>query len=205
GPRALPTSALPAVRLSWARSTKASPSAPLWRRSTRWSSSTIWASAPKAPTTTSIASKRDAPCSTRPRPSRTSREATSTMTRSSSCVAIRRAAKPPPRPWSSPRNGRRSSTSPPPRREPCPRIATAEALGCAEYGAPDLNTASASEGAVPADLYDTFSKLSSVYTAFLLYGIDAFAQQSGIELSDHLNEKGLDAVKSASNQCTIEA
>jgi hypothetical protein len=83
--------------------------------------------------------------------------------------------------------------------------ATASAMELAEDWAPELNIASASAGAVPADLYDTVSKLSSVYTAFLLYGIDTFAEQSGVELSDHLNQKGLDAVKSASNQCTIEA
>ena len=83
--------------------------------------------------------------------------------------------------------------------------ATASAMELAEDWAPELNIASASAGAVPADLYDTVSKLSSVYTAFLLYGIDTFAEQSGVELSDHLNQKGLDAVESASNQCTIEA
>lgn len=83
--------------------------------------------------------------------------------------------------------------------------ATAAALELAEDWAPDLNIASASAGAVPADLYTTVSKLSSVYTAFLLYGIDSFAGQSGVDLSDHLNQKGLDAVESASNQCTIEA
>lgn len=83
--------------------------------------------------------------------------------------------------------------------------ATASAMELAEEWAPELNIASASAGAVPADLYDTVSKLSSVYTAFLLYGIDTFAEQSGVELSDHLNQKGLDAVESASNHCTIEA
>src|SRR5699024_6313710 len=83
--------------------------------------------------------------------------------------------------------------------------ATDSAMELAEDWAPELNIASASAGAVPADLYDTVSKLSSVYTSFLLYGNDTFAEQSGVELSDHLNQKGLDAVKSASNQRTIEA
>lgn len=83
--------------------------------------------------------------------------------------------------------------------------ATAAALELAGDWAPDLNIASASAGAVPADLYATVSELSSVYTAFLLYGVDSFADQSGVELSDYLNQKGLDAVKSTSNQCTIEA
>ncbi|GAA1855805.1 lipase family protein [Brevibacterium marinum] len=83
--------------------------------------------------------------------------------------------------------------------------ATAAALELASDWAPDLNIASASAGAVPTDLYDTVSKLSNVYTAFLLYGIDSFAEQSGVELSEYLNQKGLDAAESASNQCTIEA
>src|SRR5699024_12240852 len=83
--------------------------------------------------------------------------------------------------------------------------ATASAMELAEEWAPELNIASASAGAVPADLYDTVSKPSSVYTAFLPYGLDAFEQERGLDRSDHRNEKGLDAVKSAANQRTIEA
>src|SRR5699024_6126582 len=83
--------------------------------------------------------------------------------------------------------------------------ATASAMELAMDSPPKLNRAYPSSAAVPADLYDTVSKHSSVYTDFLLYGIDTYEEQSGVELSDHLNQKGLDSVKSASNQCTIEA
>lgn len=83
--------------------------------------------------------------------------------------------------------------------------ATAAALELASKWAPELNIASASAGAVPADLYATVSDLSSVYTAFLLYGVDSFAKKSGVDLSEHLNQKGLDAVETASTECTIDA
>ena len=83
--------------------------------------------------------------------------------------------------------------------------ATTAALELADDWAPDLNITSASAGAVPTDLYKTVSELSSTYTAFLLYGVQSFADQANVDLSDFLNQKGLDAVDSASNQCTIEA
>ena len=83
--------------------------------------------------------------------------------------------------------------------------ATTAALELAEDWAPELNITSASAGAVPTDLYKTVSGLSSTYTAFLLYGVQSFAEQADVELSDFLNQKGLDAVAKAADQCTIEA
>lgn len=83
--------------------------------------------------------------------------------------------------------------------------ATTAALELKKDWAPELNITSASAGAVPTDLYKTVAGLSSVYTAFSLYGVDSFAGQAGVDLSDFLNQKGMDAVEKASNQCTIEA
>lgn len=83
--------------------------------------------------------------------------------------------------------------------------ATAAALELKNDWAPELNVASASAGAVPTDLYKTVSGLSSVYTAFALYGVDSFARQADVDMTKFLNQKGLDAVDRASNQCTIEA
>ncbi|SDS24152.1 triacylglycerol lipase [Brevibacterium sandarakinum] len=83
--------------------------------------------------------------------------------------------------------------------------ATTAALELADDWAPDLNIASASAGAVPTDLYRTLSELSSVYTGLLLYGVASFSEQTGVDLSEHLNQKGLDAVESTSHQCTAEA
>lgn len=83
--------------------------------------------------------------------------------------------------------------------------ATTSALEIQEDWAPELNIASASAGAVPADLYKTVSNLSSVYTAFALYGVNSFAAQADVELDEFLNEKGQKAVAETSGQCTIEA
>lgn len=83
--------------------------------------------------------------------------------------------------------------------------ATTAALELQKEWAPELNVASASAGAVPADLYKTVSELSSVYTAFALYGIDTFADQAGIDVSEFLNEEGQKVVAETSNQCTVEA
>ncbi|MCD1287742.1 lipase [Brevibacterium sp. CCUG 69071] len=83
--------------------------------------------------------------------------------------------------------------------------ATTAALELAKDWAPDLNIASASAGAVPTDLYKTVSELSSTYSAFALYGLESFAGQTGVDLSEDLNQKGLDAIDRASNQCTVEA
>ncbi|MCF2586024.1 lipase family protein [Brevibacterium sp. UCMA 11752] len=83
--------------------------------------------------------------------------------------------------------------------------ATAAALELKKDWAPELNVTSASAGAVPTDLYKTVSGLSSVYTAFALYGVDSFARQADIDMTNYLNQKGLDAVDRASNQCTVEA
>ncbi|GAA1947554.1 lipase family protein [Brevibacterium antiquum] len=83
--------------------------------------------------------------------------------------------------------------------------ATTAALELADDWAPGLNIASASAGAVPTDLYKTVTEMSSTYTAFLLYGVASFADQTDVDLSKYLNQKGLDAVESASNQCTLEA
>ncbi|WP_436326856.1 lipase family protein [Brevibacterium sp. FAM 27836] len=83
--------------------------------------------------------------------------------------------------------------------------ATTAALELQKEWAPELNVASASAGAVPTDLYKTVSGLSSVYTAFALYGVDTFAAQADIDLSEFLNEKGQETVAATSNQCTVEA
>lgn len=83
--------------------------------------------------------------------------------------------------------------------------ATTAALELQKEWAPELNVASASAGAVPTDLYKTVSGLSSVYTAFALYGVDTFAAQADIDLSEFLNEKGQETVAETSNQCTVEA
>ena len=83
--------------------------------------------------------------------------------------------------------------------------ATTAALELADDWAPDLNITSASAGAVPTDLYRTVSKLSSMQTGLLLYGVSSFAEQADVDLTEFLNQKGLDAVEKASNQCTIEA
>ncbi|WP_426936793.1 lipase family protein [Brevibacterium sp. LE-L] len=83
--------------------------------------------------------------------------------------------------------------------------ATTAALELQKEWAPELNVASASAGAVPTDLYETVSGLSSVYTAFALYGVDTFAAQADIDLSEFLNEKGQETVAETSNQCTVEA
>lgn len=83
--------------------------------------------------------------------------------------------------------------------------ATTSALELKDEWAPELNVASASAGAVPTDLYKTVSGLSSVYTAFALYGVDSFAAQADIDLTEFLNEKGQKTVEETSNQCTIEA
>lgn len=83
--------------------------------------------------------------------------------------------------------------------------ATTAALELADDWAPDLNLASASAGAVPTDLYKTVSGLSSMQTGLLLYGVSSFADQADVDLTEFLNQEGLDRVESASNQCTIEA
>ncbi|WP_413332037.1 lipase family protein [Brevibacterium sp. GP-SGM9] len=83
--------------------------------------------------------------------------------------------------------------------------ATTAALELKDDWAPELNVTSASAGAVPTDLYETVSQLSSPYSAFALYGVDSFAGQTGADLSEFLNQKGLDVVEKTSNQCTIEA
>ncbi|WP_193078618.1 lipase family protein [Brevibacterium aurantiacum] len=83
--------------------------------------------------------------------------------------------------------------------------ATTAALELADDWAPDLSLASASAGAVPTDLYKTVSGLSSMQTGLLLYGVSSFADQADVDLTEFLNQEGLDRVESASNQCTIEA
>ncbi|UVI36446.1 lipase family protein [Brevibacterium spongiae] len=83
--------------------------------------------------------------------------------------------------------------------------ATTAALELQKEWAPELNVVSASAGAVPTDLYKTVSDLSSVYTAFALYGVAGFADQTGVDTSDFLNEEGQKVVEETSNQCTIEA
>ena len=83
--------------------------------------------------------------------------------------------------------------------------ATMAALELKDAWAPELNIASAAPGAVPADLYETVSGLSSVYTAFALYGVESFADQAGVDMSEFLNQKGLDAVESTGDKCAVEA
>ena len=83
--------------------------------------------------------------------------------------------------------------------------ATAAALELKNDWAPELNVASGSAGAVPTDLYKAVSQLPTFYTAFALYGVDSFARQADVDMTKFLNQKGLDAVDRASNQCTIEA
>ncbi|SMX94576.1 triacylglycerol lipase [Brevibacterium sp. 239c] len=83
--------------------------------------------------------------------------------------------------------------------------ATAAALELKNDWAPELNVASGSAGAVPTDLYKAVSQLPTFYTAFALYGVDSFARQADVDMTEFLNQKGLDAVDRASNQCTIEA
>lgn len=83
--------------------------------------------------------------------------------------------------------------------------ATTAALELQKEWAPELNIASASAGAVPVDLHTTVSGLSSVYTAFALYGVVGFAEQAGIDTSDFLNEKGQKMVAETADKCTVEA
>lgn len=83
--------------------------------------------------------------------------------------------------------------------------AIAAALELAPDWAPDLNIASASAGAVPTDLNETIAKLPSLYTGFVFFGAESFAEQAGVNLKEHLNQKGLDAVDNAAGQCTIDA
>lgn len=83
--------------------------------------------------------------------------------------------------------------------------ATTAALELQKDWAPELNLSSASAGAVPADLYKTVSGLSSVYTAFALYGVAGFADQADIDTSEFLNEKGQKLVADTADKCTVEA
>lgn len=83
--------------------------------------------------------------------------------------------------------------------------ATTAALELQKEWAPELNIASASAGAVPVDLHKTVSGLSSVYTAFALYGVVGFAEQADIDTSDFLNEKGQKMVAETADKCTVEA
>lgn len=83
--------------------------------------------------------------------------------------------------------------------------ATTAALELQKEWAPELNIASASAGAVPTDLYKTVSGLSSVYTAFALYGVVGFADQADIDLSEFLNEKGQKVVAETADKCTVQA
>ena len=83
--------------------------------------------------------------------------------------------------------------------------ATAAALELAAEWAPELNLTSASAGAAPTDLNDAVGSLSGVYTGFLLFGADSFAEQASIDLSEHLNEQGQETVERAAGQCTVEA
>ncbi len=83
--------------------------------------------------------------------------------------------------------------------------ATTAALEVADEWAPELNIVSASAGAVPTDLNETVAGLTSTYTGFLMLGLSSFAEQGDIDLADHLNEEGLDAMEQTSSQCTIGA
>ena len=58
---------------------------------------------------------------------------------------------------------------------------------------------------MPVDLHKTVSGLSSVYTAFALYGVVGFAEQADIDTSDFLNEKGQKMVAETADKCTVEA
>ena len=83
--------------------------------------------------------------------------------------------------------------------------ATTAALELQKEWAPELNVVSTSAGAVPTDLYKTVSGLSSVYTAFALYGVVGFADQADIDLSEFLNEKGQKVVAETADKCTVQA
>ncbi|MEY9258685.1 hypothetical protein ABH903_001707 [Brevibacterium epidermidis] len=83
--------------------------------------------------------------------------------------------------------------------------ATTAALELQKEWAPELNVVSTSAGAVPTDLYKTVSGLSSVYTAFALYGVVGFAEQADIDLSEFLNEKGQKVVAETADKCTAQA
>lgn len=83
--------------------------------------------------------------------------------------------------------------------------ATTAALELAADWAPELNIATASAGAVPTDLGAAVAELSSVYNGFFFFALDSFAEQADVDLSDHLNQKGLDTIESAANQCTVES
>lgn len=79
------------------------------------------------------------------------------------------------------------------------------ALELAADWAPEPNIATASAGAVPTDLGAAVAELSSVYNGFFFFALDSFAEQADVDLSDHLNQKGLDTIESAANQCTVES
>ena len=83
--------------------------------------------------------------------------------------------------------------------------ATAAALELASDWAPELNIAAASAGAVPTDLNEALSQLPSAYNGFFFFAVDSFAEQADVDLSDHLNQKGLDTIEAAANQCTVES
>ena len=83
--------------------------------------------------------------------------------------------------------------------------ATTAALELQKEWAPELNVVSTSAGAVPTDLYKTVSGLSSVYTAFALYGVVGFADQADIDLSEFLNDKGQKVVAETADKCTVQA
>lgn len=83
--------------------------------------------------------------------------------------------------------------------------ATTAALEIADEWAPELNIVSASAGAVPTDLEEVVTGVSAMQTGLLVLGLSSFAEQAEVDLSELLNEEGLETVERTSGQCTIAA
>jgi hypothetical protein len=83
--------------------------------------------------------------------------------------------------------------------------ATASALELAEDWAPELNISSASAGAAPTDIAGAISHISDTYKGLMLFGYSSISEQTDTDVSKYLNDKGVEAVKRAAGQCTVEA
>lgn len=83
--------------------------------------------------------------------------------------------------------------------------ATASALELAAESAPELKIASASAGAVPTDIAGTISEVPDPYKGLVLFGTESIADQANADLSEYLNDTGLETIERAAGQCSIEA
>lgn len=84
--------------------------------------------------------------------------------------------------------------------------AAASAGELAASYSPELKVKGVYAGAVPADLQATMDNIDSgLYSAFMMMGVAGLGDDYGVDLTQYLNQKGLDSAGKVRHECTIQA